>query len=44
MKAVGILLILVAIWIIVNSINIREVIQGKAKFNVVQLPNAKVGV
>jgi len=42
MKAVGILFILVAIWVIINAANIRDVIQGKAKFNFAQLPNATV--
>ncbi len=34
-------MILAAIWVIINAINLREVIQGKAKFNFVQLPTVK---
>lgn len=41
MRALGFLMILVAIWLIVNAVNLREVIQGKAHFNVAKLPNAK---
>ena len=34
-------MVLVAIWLIINSVKIREVIQGRGKFNFATLPNAK---
>ncbi len=42
MKATGILFLLVAIFVIINAGNLSDVIQGKAHFNFIQLPNAKV--
>lgn len=33
MKAFGILLLLAAVFIIVNAANLRDVLQGKLKFN-----------
>lgn len=40
MRAAGFLMILVAIWIIVNAVNVRELMQGRLQFNRVQLPNS----
>ena len=41
MRAFGFLMMIVAVWVIINAVNLREVIQGKAKFNYAQLPTVK---